>query len=391
MAEKRRRWRRIAITAAGLFVIVGGLAGLKFWQISTLMAVGDTMAKAGPPPEAVGTAIAEVRSWDVTLSAVGTVTGVKSVAVSNEVAGVVRQIRFESGAIVQKGQVLVDLDADMERAQLAAAKSRLDLARVTVERSRKLVETGALARQVLDADEAAYATAEGEAGSLQVQVDHKVVTAPFAGRAGIRAINIGQYLTPGTTVTTLDSLGGVFVDFSLPQEQLGRAGVGTKVEIAVGKQAPIRGSIAAIDPTVDPATRNLKLRAKVSEHQEEALRPGMFVTVTVVLPAKTDVVLVPQTAIVHAPYGDSIFIVEDKPANAPGMRETPAGQVVKVARQQFVRTGQARGDFVAISEGVKPGQTIVAYGGFKLRNGSPIIVDNRVRPQPQLDPHPENR
>jgi membrane fusion protein (multidrug efflux system) len=386
----RRRLRRVAITAALLFVIVGGLAGIKFWQISTLMAVGETMAKAGPPPEAVGTAVAEARSWDVTLSAVGTVTGVESVAVSNEVAGVVKKIRFDSGAIVEKGQVLVELDSAQERAQLAAAKSRLELARVTVERSRKLVADGALARQVLDADEAAYATAQGEVGSLQAQVDHKVVRAPFAGRAGIRAINLGQYLAPGTTVTTLDSLEGVFVDFSLPQEQLGRAGVGTKVEIAVAGKPPYEGTIAAIDPTVDPATRNLKLRAKVPG-QQAALRPGMFVTVTVVLPGKTEVVLVPQSAIVHAPFGDSIFLVEDKPENAPGMRKTPEGKVVKVARQQFVRTGVARGDFIAITEGIQPGQTVVAYGGFKLRNGAPIVIDNRVRPEPQLDPHPENR
>lgn len=390
MAAKRRRLRRLAITAALLFVIVGGLAGLKFWQISTLMAVGDTMAKAGPPPESVGTAVAEARSWNVTLSAVGTVSGVASVAVSNEVPGVVKKILFESGAIVGKDQELVELDSDMERAQLASAKSRLELARVTVERSRKLVESGALARQVLDADEAAYATAEGEVGSLQAQVDHKTVKAPFAGRAGIRAVNVGQYLAPGTTVTTLDSLEGVYVDFALPQEQLAHATVGTKVEVAVGDQRPFDGVVAAIDPTVDPATRNLKLRAKVPGH-ESALRPGMFVTVTVVLPGKLDVVLVPQTAIVHAPYGDSIFFVEDKPPNAPGMRKTRDGKTVQVARQQFIRTGQERGDFIAITEGVKAGQTVVAYGAFKLRNGSPIVVDNRVHPSPSLDPHPENR
>jgi membrane fusion protein (multidrug efflux system) len=390
MARRPRRWRRVAITAIGLFVLVGGLAGLKFWQIATLMAVGDSMAKAGPPPEAVGTSVAEARSWDVTLSAVGTVNGIESVAVSNEVAGVVHRIRFDSGAIVQAGQVLVELDSAMEKAQLAAAKSRLELARVTVDRSRKLTSTGALARQVLDADEAAFASAEGEVGALQAQVDHKSIKAPFAGRAGIRAVNLGQYLAPGTSVTTLDSLGGVYVDFSLPQQELGRVAVGTTVDVAVGTSPPYHGTITAIDPTVDPATRSLRLRAVVRERHEE-LRPGMFVTVTVVLPKKAEVVLVPQTAIVHASYGDSIFVVEDKPANAPGMRTTPDGKPVKVARQQFVRTGAARGDFIAIDEGIKPGQTIVAYGAFKLRNGAPIVVDNRVHPEPKLDPHPENR
>jgi membrane fusion protein (multidrug efflux system) len=386
----KHRWRRVTITAAGLFLIIGGLAGVKFWQISTLISFGDTAQKAGPPPEAVGTVVAETRSWNVTLSAVGTVNGVESVAVAGEVPGVVRKISFDSGANVEDGQVLVELDSSIEQAQLAAAKSRLDLAKVTVERSRKLVETGALARQVLDADEAAYSTAQGEVGSLQAQIEHKNIKAPFAGRAGIRAINLGQYLAPGTPVTTVDSKEGVYVDFSLPQEQLGRAGVGTKVQVAVGGQQSYEGEIVAIDPTVDPATRNLRLRAKVPNH-DDALRPGMFVTVTVVLPGTTEVLLVPQTAIVHAPFGDSVFIVEDKPPGAPGMRTTPDGKTVKVARQQFIRTGQERGDFVAITEGVKAGQTVVAYGGFKLRNGSPIVVDNRIHPEPKLDPHPENR
>lgn len=380
----------MAVAAGGLVLIIGGLGGVKFCQISTLVAVGETMEKEGPPPEAVGTARAQVRSLDVTLSAVGTVAGVESVAVSNEVAGVVRKIRFESGAIVGQGQVLVELDSEMERAQLAAAKAKLELARVTVERSRTLVESGALARQVLDADEAAYATAQGEVGALQAEVDYKLVRAPFAGRVGIRTVNVGQYLAPGTMVATLDSLEGVFVDFTLPQEQLGHAAIGTTVQVTVAGHPALEGTIAAIDPTVDPATRNLRLRAKVPDHQDK-LRPGMFVTVTVVLPGKVDLVMVPQTAVVHAPFGDSVYIVEPKPAGAPGMRVTPDGKRVEIARQQFIRTGITRGDFIAVTEGVKPGQTIVAYGGFKLRNGAPIVVDDRVHPQPQLAPHPPNR
>ena len=380
----------MAITGAVLFAIIGGLAGVKFWQISTLIAIGDTMAKNGPPPEAVGTDRAELRSWDVTLSAVGTVSGVESVAVANEEPGVVAKIHFDSGAIVEKGAILVELDAKMERAQLASAKSKLELARVTVARSRKLVATGALTRQILDADEAAFSTAKADVAALQAQVDRKMVKAPFAGRTGIRAVNLGQFLAPGTAVTTLDSPEGVYVDFTLPQQDLHQVGVGTKVEVGVAEQAPYEAVIAAIDPTVDPATRSLRLRAKVPGRQA-LLRPGMFVTVTVVLPHKVDVVLVPATAIVHAPFGDSLFIVEDKPQSSPGMSTTPDGKPVKIARQQFVRTGQARGDFIAVTEGLKPGQTVVAYGGFKLHNGSPIVIDNRVRPEPKLDPRPENR
>jgi len=391
MTSHRSRRRRVVITTAvGLFVIVGGLAGMKFWQISTLVAVGKEREKAGPPPEAVGSAVAEARTWEVSLSAVGTVAGVESVAVANEVPGVVTQIRFVSGRVVQKGQVLVELESNVERAQLASSKARLALARLTAERSRKLIATGAIAKAQLDADETSLATAETDVDALQAQLDHKVVKAPFTGRAGIRAVNIGQYLSPGTTVTTLDSIGGVYVDFTLPQEQLGKVGAGTPVRVAVRGQRSYAGTITALDPTIDPATRSIRLRATMAEGGD-VLRSGMFVTVTVVLPAKTNVVILPQTAIVHAPFGDSVFLIEDKPAGSPGMTQTPDGKPVKIARQQFVRLGPARGDFVVIREGVKPGQVVVSYGAFKLRNGAPIVVDNRVRPEPKLEPPPGNR
>lgn len=390
MGSRRIHWRRVLVVSVGLFVIIGGLAGVKFWQISTLMAVGEAMEKAGPPPEAVGSAVARAQSWEATLHAVGTVTGVESVTVSNEVPGVVTRLRFESGDLVKEGQALVELDASVEQAQLAAAKARRDLAKINADRTRELVRKDAVTQQELDSDEAGLEAAESDVQGVQAQIDHKVVRAPFAGRAGIRAVNLGQYLGPGTTVTTVDSIGDVWIDFALPQEHLPRLRVGTPVRVVLRGQAPLDGAIAAIDPTVDPATRNIKLRASL-EDKKVSLRSGMFVTVTVVLPAKTDVVAVPATAIVHAPYGDSVFVIEDKPPGSPGISTTPQGQTVKIARQQFVRLGQERGDFVAISEGVKPGQRIVAYGAFKLRNGAPIVIDDRVQPKPELDPRPENR
>lgn len=390
MGSRRIHWRRVLVVSVGLFVIIGGLAGLKFWQISTLMAVGEAMEKAGPPPEAVGSAVANKQSWEVTLHAVGTVTGVESVTVSNEVPGVVTRLRFESGDMVKEGQALVELDASVEQAQLASAKARRDLARINAERTRELVRKDAVTQQELDSDEAALEAAESDVQGVQAQIDHKVVRAPFAGRAGIRAVSLGQYLAPGTTVTTVDSIGDVWIDFALPQENLQRLRVGTPVRVALRGQPALDGAISAIDPSVDPQTRSIKLRASLKD-KRVSLRSGMFVTVTVVLPAKTDVVAVPATAIVHAPYGDSVFLIEDKPPGSPGMATTPQGQTVKIARQQFVRLGQERGDFVAISEGVEPGQRVVSYGAFKLRNGSPIVIDNRVQPKAELDPRPENR
>jgi membrane fusion protein (multidrug efflux system) len=363
----------VIVTTIVLFVIIGGLAGIKFWQISTLMAVGEQMQKAGPPPETVASDVAEARSWKNTLGAVGTVAGLESVAIANELPGVVTRLRFDSGAVVKRGQPLVELDTSVERAQLASAKARRDLARMTAERGRGLVAARAMPQAELDSAETQLATAESDIAQLQAQIDHKVVRAPFAGRAGIRAVNVGQYLAAGTTVTTVDSVGAVWVDFSLPQEVLSQLRVGNPVEVTVRGQPAQDGTISAIDQSLDAATRNIKLRATLPD-KAGTLRSGMFVTVTVVLPATTNVVVVPATAIVHAPYGDSVFVVDGK-----------------VARQQFVRLGGARGDFVAVREGLQAGQTIVSIGAFKLRNGSPIAIDNRIKPKPELQPHPENR
>jgi membrane fusion protein (multidrug efflux system) len=390
VGSRRIHWRRVLVVSVGLFVILGGLAGLKFWQISTLMAVGEAMEKAGPPPEAVGSAVAQAQSWEVTLHAVGTVTGVESVTVSNEVPGVVSKLRFESGDMVKEGQALVELDASVEEAQLAAAEARRDLAKINVERTRELVRKDAVTQQELDSDEAALEAAESDVSGVQAQIDNKIVRAPFAGRAGIRAVNLGQYLAPGTTVTTVDSIGDVWIDFTVPQEHLPRLRVGTPVRVSLRGQPPLDGAISAIDPTIDPATRSIKLRASLAD-KRVSLRSGMFVTVEVVFPAKRDVVVIPATAIVRAPYGDSVFLIQDKPPGAPGMSTTPQGQPVKIARQQFVRLGEMRGDFVAVLEGLEPGQNVVAFGAFKLRNGSPIVIDNRVQPTAKLDPHPENR
>jgi membrane fusion protein (multidrug efflux system) len=388
--SRKRRLRRYLLVGIVLLAIIGGLGAIKACQIGRLVAFGEQMEQAGPPPETVGTTIAEAASWPVELSAIGTVTGRESVAIATETAGIVTKLGFDSGDQVRRGQMMVELESSSERAQLASAQARLELARVTVARSRALVADGAVPRAQLDQDETQLTAAENEVKALQTTLEHKVVTAPFAGRVGIREVKLGQYLAVGATVTTIDGGGVIFVDFSLPQEQLGAVHVGTPVRVAVRGQEPFDGTITAIDPAVDPATRSLALRASVSKHRG-ALRSGMFVDVTVVLPARQDVVVAPETAIVHAPYGDSVFVVEDKPPDAPGMRQTPEGKPVKIARQQFVRLGPARGDFIAVVEGLTANQVIVSAGGFKLRNGSPIVIDNSVTTKPELAPRPENR
>jgi membrane fusion protein (multidrug efflux system) len=385
------RLKRYLLVVAGLLVVVGVLVGIKGAQIGKLMGMGKQFQALGPPPEAVGSAAAQGETWETTVSAVGSISSLKSVAVSNEIPGTVSKIRFESGQIAREGQVLVELDAEVERAQLASADARRELAGRNAQRSKVMAAGNVISPAQMDDVEAQLKTATTDMAALRAQVERKVIRAPFRGRLGIRAVNVGQYLTPGTTVTTLDAMGGTFVDFSLPQEELATVAVGMPVRVTMeGEKQAQAGTISAIDPTVDPTTRNMKIRAAIPELPGSP-RPGMFVNVQVIKPTQAALVAVPATAIVHASYGDSVFVLEDKQPGSPGMDRTPAGKPVKIARQQFVRTGAVRGDFVAITKGVAAGQEVVSAGAFKLRNNSPVFVDNTVQAKPQLAPHPENR
>lgn len=391
MAEKRpRKWLRYILVLVALVVVVGALAGIKAQQIKQLIGFGEQMQAMGPPPEAVGSAITESKVWEATIAAVGSIAGEQSVTIAAEVPGTVKKIHFDSGQLVKRGQALVDLEASTEIAQIRSLQARLSLAKTTMERAKQLLDAGAIPRAEYDTAATQYATTEGDLSALRAQIDRKVVRAPFDGRAGIRAINVGQYLAPGTMVTTVESLGGMYVDFSLPQQHLAAVTVGNKVRVTASGQGGIEGTIAAIDPTIDAVTRNIKLRAHIPKHDGK-LRSGMFVGVQVVLPQQANVVAVPLTAVVRATYGDSVFVIEDRPKDAPGMAQTPDGKPIKVVRQQFVKLGAARGDFVAVVDGLKAGQTVASEGAFKLRNGAPVVVDNTVKPKAQLDPRPENR
>ena len=379
---------RYFVVILGLLALVGGLVAIKFTQISSLMTMGKEMAKAGPPPESVGTALAQSQVWEGTLSAVGSITAAKGVVVSNDAPGTVAHIYFESGAQVRQGQTLVDLDTSVERAQLASSRARVDLATLTVNRSRALVKSDAISQSQADSDESALKTSTTDANALAAQIDRKIVRAPFSGRLGIREINLGQYLNSGTRITVLEAIDTVYVDFTLPQQRLGELKIGLAVRVAIEgtEGAPREGTIAAIDPSVDSTTRTIKVRAAVP-NKEETLRPGMFANVSVVLPDQGNFVTIPVTALVHASYGDSVFVVEDKKVE----EGVPADKPAKIARQQFVRVGASRGDFVSIVDGVTAGQDIVSAGAFKLRNGSSIVVNNEVKVDPQLSPHPDNR
>ena len=389
--KKPRKALKILFVVLGLLALVGTLGFIKFSQISSLMAMGKAYEQSGPPPESVGSGAATKQSWQGQLSAVGTIAPVKGVALSNDSPGVVSKISFESGDMVKQGQVLVELDTSVERAQLASAIVRRDLATVNVNRSRALIKEQVTTQAQVDQDESQVKSSATDAQTIQAQISRKIVRAPFSGRLGIRAVNVGQYLNPGTQLTVLQAVGAVYVDFSLPQQQLDtlKVGMPVKVEIESSAGPALDGAIAAVDPTIDSTTRMIKLRATVP-NAEGTLRPGMFANVGVVLPDQGEVVTIPLTAVVHASFGDSVFVVEPKKADSPGAKTTPTGKTILNARQQFVRLGVSRGDFVAVLDGVTAGQELVTAGAFKLRNNSPILVDNSVKTDPQLNPKPEN-
>ncbi|HSY25301.1 MAG TPA: efflux RND transporter periplasmic adaptor subunit [Polyangiaceae bacterium] len=382
---------RYILPILGLVALIAVLVGIKFQQISTLIHFGKTAMAAGPPPESVGTSVSQKQSWEGSISAVGSIAAAKGVSVSNDSPGIVSRILFDSGQTVKEGQVLVELDTSVERAQLASSKARLDLAGINAGRSRALVQSNAIPQSTLDTDEATLKTSTTDLAALAAQIDRKTIRAPFAGKLGIRNVNLGQYLNSGTTVTVLEAIDTVYADFELPQQRLPDVKVGMPVRVTIEglPGEPQSGTIAAVDPQIDSDTRTIKLRASLPNKQEK-LRPGMFAKVDVLLPKKDDLVVVPATAVVHASYGDSVFVVEDK-KDEGGHPVSVDGKAAKIARQQFVRAGEARGDYIAVLDGVTPGQELVSSGAFKLRNGAPIVVRNDVAPKPELDPHPENR
>lgn len=375
---------RYVIVIIGLVVLIGGLVAIKGSQIGMLMGMGEAMKKAGPPPEVVSTALAQTQTWEDTLSAVGSIVSAKGVGVANDAPGMVSRLHFESDDTVKKGELLVELDTSVERAQLASLRARRELAEISVNRSKALVTSGAVAQSQVDTDVSQLKSLTADVSALSAQIERKLIRAPFGGKLGMRAVNVGQYLAPGTQVTTLESAEATLVEFALPQQDLAKLEVGMKLRAfqTGNPKAIAEGSVSAIDPTIDPMSRNIKVRASLSD-DAPPLRPGMFLRVEVVLPQKAQVIAVPQTAVVHASYGDSVFVGEQKPG--------PDGKPRKVAQQHFVKLGVTRGDFVSIVDGLKADQEVVTAGAFKLRNGIPLKVKNEGGPQPSLNPQPENR
>jgi len=372
--------KRVIVTIVGLLIVVGILGGIKGLQIERMIAQGKQFS---PPPEPVTTAEARKESWESYLTAVGSLEAVQGVIVTAELSGKVERIGFEPGTKVKAGELLVQQDISAENAQLRAAEANLTLAKIELERKTKLLAQKTISRSEYDNAEAQFKQAAAQADTIRAAIKKKTIRAPFDGRLGIRLVNVGQVLKEGDAIVSLQSIDPIFVNFSLPQQQLAQVTSGLTVQVttdALPGQV-VDGKITAINPQVDTATRNIQMQATVA-NPEELLRPGMFVNVAVVLPAQQHVLAIPATAVLYAPYGDSVFVVEKK-------KEETNGQAGQIVRQKFVRLGEKKGDFVAIASGLEEGETVVTTGVFKLRNGQSVVVDNAVTPEFKRNPEPE--
>jgi membrane fusion protein (multidrug efflux system) len=372
--KKRYLVMAVLLTAATVAVL-GGIKGL---QIDRMIAHGKQMV---PPPEAVTTATAVVQSWESLITAVGSLSAVQGVTVSAELTGKVAQIAFTPGGVVRAGDLLVKQDTSSEEAQLRSAEAAAALARLNIERLGKLLGERTISQSQYDNAEAAYKQAVAQADTIRAAIAKKTIRAPFSGRLGIRQINLGQVINEGQPIVSLQTLDPIFVDFALPQQHLPRLKPGLPVRVATDTLPgeTIEGRITALNPQVDAATRNIRVQATVA-NPEERLRPGMYVNVAVVMPVTRQVLAVPASAVLYAPYSDSVFVVEEA-ADA-------AGRPAWTVRQQFAKLGDRHGDFVAVLSGLKEGDTVVSTGVFKLRNGQSVIVQNALSPEFKLHPTP---
>jgi membrane fusion protein, multidrug efflux system len=354
---------RLVLVILFLGAILGGIFGWKHVQMEQQTAMG------GPPPPPVVTAT-EVKQedWRPRLSAVGSLVATQGIFVTNEVAGQVREIHFESGQSVEKGDLLVQLDDSVDQADLRGLIAQRNLAQIKVERLRKLLKDRSTSQSDYDEASAELDSAKAAVAAKEALVAKKSITAPFTGQLGIRFLDLGEYLAPGSEIVPLDALEPIFADYSLPERYLPRIEIGkqVRVKVAAYPNKELEGTIMAINSGVEEKTRSIKVRA-ILQNAERLLRPGMFAEVDTLLPAREQLLTLPRTAISFAPYGDTVFLIKEKD-----------GQTVVERRQ--ITTGEARGGKVEIVEGLGAGERIVTGGQTKLRNGQPVTIDNSVVP-----------
>ncbi|MFA5912292.1 MAG: efflux RND transporter periplasmic adaptor subunit [Burkholderiales bacterium] len=369
--------RRMVLMLVLTGIVFGGIFGFQAFKSKMIR----KYMSAGQPPQTVSTIKVGYEQWQTEERAVATLVAVRGADLAPEVAGIVQAIRFQSGEQVKAGTPLVQLNADADAARLKSLEAAAALAASTYRRDAEQFKVKAVSQAALDADAAAEKSAKAQVEEQQALVAKKLIRAPFAGRVGIRAVDLGQYLSPGTKIVTLQALDPVFADFLVPQTALAHYSVGQKVVVTSSSYPGERfaGHVAALDAKVDAATRNVKVRATV-RNPKRLLLPGMFATVETALGGPQRLLTLPQTAISFNPYGNTVFVLEDK-KGADGKAEL-------VAQQKFVTTGATRGDQVAVLSGLAEGEIVVTSGQIKLRSGAQVLVNNDIQPANDAAPRP---
>lgn len=362
-------------------LIFGGIFG---YQAYTAYKRSKSMASRKAPPVTVTAMEAEFQPWRLDIKAVGTMRAMQGVDVTSEIAGLVRSVSFQSGDHADKGQVLVQLNAEADIARLHSLEAEEELASTVYERDKRQFAVKAVSQATLDADAADLKSSKAEVAQQAALVDKKTIRAPFSGRLGITTINDGQYINPGDRIVTLQALDSMYADFFLPQKDLSRITVGQEVKVHTDAypDTTFAGRITAINPEVDITTRNAKIEAKI-DNPEERLLPGMFATVTIQVGEPEQYLTLPQTAVSYQPYGDTVYIVQEKDKG-------PEGKPELTVKQVFITVGPVRGDQVAIIKGISEGDRVVTSGQLKLRNGSRVNINNEIRPSNEPSPEPED-
>lgn len=365
--------KRMILMLVAVGVVLGGMIGFKL-----MMAAGAKkyLAAQAAPPQVVSTIKAEALEWTQELNAVGSLRAINGANLSSEVAGIIETISFDSGAEVEEGVVLIQLRNKDELAQLQALEATARLAQITLDRDLKQLKVFAVSRATVDADRAALNNAKAQVEAKRASIDKKTIRAPFKGRLGIREVDVGQYLTAGAPIVSLQQLEAMYIDFNVPERFLTKLSVGQKVGARADalSDTSFEGEISAINTEVDEATRNIQVRA-LFKNPDYKLLPGMFAHVSVVTGTPEKQITLPQTAITYNPYGNTVYLVARDEKGA------------LFAKQAFVTLGPTRGDQVAVLSGVNEGDEIVTAGQLKIRNGSPLIINNEI--QPKNDPNPK--
>lgn len=371
--------KKLFLAVVVVSLVIGGIVYTKLSQFS---AMGEATENMVMPPVTVTATVVSEDEWEQAVRATGSVRAVQGVTVSAEIGGRVAEISFESGTQINAGDVLLQMDTATEDAQLASALAAAALARTERARIHKLIKRNVTSADELDQAEAQVKETAAQVGVIRAAIAKKTVRAPFAGHLGLRQVNLGEILKEGTAIVSLQNLDPVHVDFSLPQRELARLTPNMKVRVAsdVAPGEIFEGKLIAVNPEVDPVTRNVRVRALVA-NPGGLLRTGMFASVEVVLPQLRHLLSVPATCVLYAPFGNSVFVIDEQ-------QDEQSGEKSKVLRQQLVQLGEARGDFIEITKGLKPGETLVTSGVFKLSAGTQVVIDNTLAPKASLDPQP---